>query len=175
MPAQGGESQRRKRRALGLQSNARPRDSSSRLMSGARPGGSAGASRTLLQPLHCTVLPISCLRGSGHVSDGIFPYTQYSSVLYRKEWPLAVNTIIVVHARICLICRRFCVKEGRKEGSWKCTKRPWNETLSRMTPLFHQQHVPIKTLLFQLPPIKIQQNSSTFTLFYYSTVKTTQG
>ena len=25
---------------------------------------------------------------------------------------------------------------GRKEGKWKCTKRPWNETLSRMTPLF---------------------------------------
>ena len=23
----------------------------------------------------------------------------------------------------------------RKEGRWKCTKRPWNETLSRMTPL----------------------------------------
>ena len=27
-------------------------------------------------------------------------------------------------------------EEGRKEGRWKCTKRPWNETLSRMTPLY---------------------------------------
>ena len=27
------------------------------------------------------------------------------------------------------------IKLGRKEGRWKCTKRPWNETLSRMTPL----------------------------------------
>ena len=24
---------------------------------------------------------------------------------------------------------------GRKGGRWKCIKRPWNETLSRMTPL----------------------------------------
>ena len=57
VPAQGGESQRRKRRSLGPQSNARPRDSSSRLMSGARPGGSAGSTDPVTTP---------ALHGSSH-------------------------------------------------------------------------------------------------------------
>ena len=55
------------------------------------------------------------------MSDGIFPYTQYSSVLYRKEWPLAVNTIIVVEEaslqgeyRRVLIIIIYCVSTKKE-------------------------------------------------------------
>ena len=35
--------------------------------------------------------------------------------------------------------RVHIIPQGRKEGRWKCTKRPWNETLSRMTPLSYHK------------------------------------
>ena len=65
VPAPGRESQRVSGIPWGFQSDDRLQ-------------GAVQAPRTLLLPLHCTVLPILCLRGSGHVAGGIFPRYLYS-------------------------------------------------------------------------------------------------
>ena len=59
-----------------------------------------------------------------------------------------------------------------KEGRWRCTKRPWNETLSRMIPLFAgdtldeaeqvavAQLLPTITLLLYIMPCTVQYNTA---------------